>query len=89
MLFSTCGENYYFDLDKLEKEIELVKSSEETTGETQFHLVKYEMIKMMMEVILTESESIDEKLGPNNSELTIPFKISFNTLRVKNIINKL
>ena len=89
MLFSTFGENYYFDLDKLEKEIELIKSSEETTGETQFHLVKYEMIKMMMEVILTESEPIDEKLGPNNSELTIPFKISFNTLRVKNIINKL
>ena len=89
MLFNTFGENYYFDLDKLEKEIELVKQSEETTGETQFHLVKYEMIKMMMEVILTESESIDEKLGPNNSELTIPFKISFNTLRVKNIINKL
>ena len=69
MLFNTFGENYYFDLDKLEKEIELVKSSEETTGETQFHLVKYEMIKMMMEVILTESESIDEKLGPNREKI--------------------
>ena len=85
MLFSTFGDNYYFDLDKLEKEIEL----DVATGETQFHLVKYEMIKMMVETILTESESVDEKLGPNNSELTIPFKISFNTLRVKNIINKI
>jgi hypothetical protein len=47
------------------------------------------MIKMMVETILTESESVDEKLGPTNSELTIPFKISFNTLRVKNIINKI
>ena len=60
-----------------------------TTGDTQFHLVKYEMIKMMIETIITESESVDEKLGTNNSELTIPFKIAFNTLRVKNIINKL
>jgi hypothetical protein len=85
MLFNTFGENYYIDLDKLEKEIELEKS----TGETQFNLIKYEMIKMMIETIITESESVDEKLGPNNSELTIPFKISFNTLRVKNIINKL
>ena len=85
MLFKTFGENYYIDLDKLEKEIELSSS----TGETQFHLVKYEMIKMMVETIMTEPESIDEKLGPSSSELTIPFKISFNTLRVKNIINKL
>lgn len=85
MLFNTFGENYYIDLDKLEKEIELNPS----TGETQFHLVKYEMIKMMVETIITETESVDEKLGPNNSELTIPFKIAFNTLRVKNIINKL
>lgn len=85
MLFNTFGENYYIDLDKLEKEIELTG----TSGETQVHLVKYEMIKMMLETIMTEAESVDEKLGPNNSELTIPFKISFNTLRVKNIINKL
>jgi len=85
MLFKTFGENYYIDLDKLEKEIELATS----TGETQFHLVKYEMIKMMIETIMTEPESIDEKLGPSSSELTIPFKISFNTLRVKNIINTL
>ncbi len=87
MLFTTYGENYYIDLDKLEKEIEL--DDVDSTGETKFHLVKYEMIKMMVEVIMTESESVDEKLGPNSSELTIPFKIAFNTLRVRNIINKL
>lgn len=87
MLFNTFGENYYIDLDKIESEIEI--DVDETTGETKFHLVKYEMIKMMVEIIMTESESVDEKLGPSNSELTIPFKIAFNTLRVKNIINKL
>lgn len=85
MLFSLFGENYYIDLDKVEKEVEIAGSS----GESQIHLVKYEMIKMMVETILTESEPVDEKLGPSNSELTIPFKISFNSLRVKNIINKI
>jgi len=52
-------------------------------------LVKYELFKMMLETILTENEPVDEKLGSNNSELTLPFKLSFNTLRVKNIINKI
>jgi hypothetical protein len=85
MLFSLFGENYYIDLDKVEKEVEMTSSS----GESQIHLVKYEMVKMMVDTILTEIEPVDEKLGPNNSELTIPFKISFNSLRVKNIINKI
>jgi len=85
MLFNVFGENYYIDLDKLEKEIELTN----VTGDTQYHLVKYELFKMMLETILTENEPVDEKLGSNNSELTLPFKISFNTLRVKNIINKI
>ena len=73
MLFSLFGENYYIDLDKVEKEVEMTSSS----GESQIHLVKYEMVKMMVDTILTEIEPVDEKLGPNNSELTIPFKISF------------
>jgi hypothetical protein len=85
MLFNVFGENYYIDLDKLEKEIELTN----VTGDTQYHLVKYELFKMMLETILTENEPVDEKLGSNNSELTLPFKLSFNTLRVKNIINKI
>lgn len=85
MLFNVFGENYYIDLDKLEKEIELTN----VTGDTQYHLVKYELFKMMLETILTENEPVDEKLGLNNSELTLPFKLSFNTLRVKNIINKI
>jgi hypothetical protein len=85
MLFSLFGENYYIDLDKIEKEVAMTNLS----GESQIHLVKYEMIKMMVDTILTEVEPIDEKLGPTNSEITIPFKISFNSLRVKNIINKI
>jgi ferredoxin-fold anticodon binding domain-containing protein len=45
MLFSLFGENYYIDLDKVEKEVEMTNSS----GESQIHLVKYEMVKMMVD----------------------------------------
>jgi hypothetical protein len=85
MLFNIFGENYYIDIDKVEKEVEMANSS----GESQIHLVKYELIKTMIEVLITESEPVDEKMGPTNSELTIPFKISFNSLVMKNIINKI
>jgi hypothetical protein len=37
---------------------------------------------------MTESEIIDEKLGFKNNEISIPFKIAFNTLLVNKIINK-
>jgi hypothetical protein len=85
MLFNIFGENYYIDIDKVEKEVEMANSS----GESQIHLVKYELIKIMIEVLITESEPVDEKMGPTTSELTIPFKISFNSLVMKNIINKI
>jgi len=85
MLFNIFGENYYIDINKVEKEVEMSNLS----GESQIHLVKYELIKTMIEVLITESEPVDEKMGPTNSELTIPFKISFNSLVMKNIINKI
>ena len=84
-MFKIFGENYYIDLDKIDKEVEL----KTTSGESQIHLVKYEMIKNMVETILTEDEEVDEKMGMNSNEVSIPFKLSFNTLLIKNIINKL
>jgi hypothetical protein len=51
-------------------------------------VVKYDMLKVMIEVLMTESEEVDEKLGPKSSELSIPFKLAFNTLINKQIINK-
>jgi hypothetical protein len=84
-MFNILGEIYYIDLDKIENEVELVG----TSGESQIHLVKYEMIKNMVETILTENEVVDEKMGFKTNEVTLPFKISFNTLLMKKIINKL
>ena len=53
------------------------------------NVVKYEAVKMMMEVIMTEDEEIDETLGlKSGGGLTIPFKIAFNSLLNKKLINK-
>ena len=84
-MFKLFGENYYFDIDKIEKEVEL----HITTGESQIHLVKYEMIKHMVETVLTEDDIVDETMGMKSKEVSLPFKISFNSLLMKNIINKL
>jgi hypothetical protein len=84
-MFKLFNENYYIDLDKIDKEVELKSAS----GESQIHLVKYEMIKNMVETILTEDGEIDENMGMKSNEVSIPFKLSFNSLLMKNIINKL
>ncbi len=57
-------------------------------AETQVNLVRYEMYKTMVEILMTESEEVDETLGTKSSNLSIPFKIAFNTLINKKIINK-
>ena len=59
------------------------------SGETQIHLVKYEIVKSMLETVLTESNEVDENLGMKSNELSIPFKIAFNTLLMNKIINKI
>jgi len=83
-MIKILNENYYIDLDVLDKQLQI----ENPSGETQIHIVKYEVVKMLLDTILAEVEEVDEKLGPNNSDLTIPFKLSFNTLLVNKIINK-
>jgi len=84
-MLTILGQNYYVDLDKLDQELQITGVS----GDTQIHLVKYEVVKMMIDTVLTEVENVDENMGFKSSELTIPFKLAFNTLMFKNIINKI
>ena len=47
------------------------------------------MVKTLTDVILSESEDIDEKLGGKASgHLTIPFKLAWNTMLVNKLIEK-
>jgi hypothetical protein len=84
-MFQIFNEHYYIDLDKLEEYTQFTGES----GETNIHLVKYETVKTMIDVMLSEENEVDENLGMKTTELTIPFKIAFNTLLMKQIINKI
>jgi hypothetical protein len=85
-MLKILNEHYYVDLDRLEQYVNIPQ----TTGDSENHIsvVKYDMIKVMMEVLLTEDDLVDEALGEKSNELTIPFKLAFNTLLNKKIINK-
>lgn len=89
-MLAILNEYYYLDLDKMEELVNLPTSSDGESGNTEQHIsiLKYDMLKIMVDVLLSESEEVDEKLGPKSSELSIPFKLAFNTLINKKIINK-
>ncbi len=80
------NEYYYVDMDAIEEfvNLEIIPMSG-GSNEQQIKYVKYEMLKMMMEVLMTEREDIDENLG-HKSSVTIPFKLAFNTLLNEQII---
>lgn len=87
------GESYYFDVDELETQVSLTNSkliplSGDTETE-QISVTRYETFKLLMEIVLSEREGIDDSLGIHSAkELSIPFKISFNTLLLNKIIKK-
>jgi hypothetical protein len=85
-MIKILNENYYIDLDKIEEAVNLPPLS--GSSEQHISVVKYDMIKLMVDVIMSETEEVDETLGQKSSELTIPFKLAFNTLLNKKIINK-
>ena len=89
-MLSILNEYYYLDLDKMEELVNLPTPTDGESGSTEQHIsiLKYDMLKIMVDVLLSESEEVDEKLGPKSSELSIPFKLAFNTLINKKIINK-
>ena len=101
-MFKIFSENYYIDIDAIDEYVqftaEIPNDDNEISGEgdvvelkeeKQIHLVKYELIKNLLETILTESNEVDEDLGMKSNEVTIPFKIAFNSLLIKKIINKI
>jgi hypothetical protein len=89
-MFKIFNEEYFLDLDKIEDYIKISKdeiSSGVTEGQT-ISIVKYETIKLMLEIVMDEPEPIDESLGAKGSDISIPFKLAFNTLLNKKIITK-
>lgn len=86
------GEHYFIDLDEIEKYLDMeyttvANSSGET--ETKINLIKFEMVKLLLDVVLSEDVALDDKLGLKSSsnDLSIPFKLAFNSLLNKKLIN--
>jgi hypothetical protein len=77
------GNEYYLDIDRLDKYITVP-----STGDTEQHvsMVKFEAIKLMIETIMSTEEQIDEAMGLKNANISIPFKIAFNTLKKHKIL---
>jgi hypothetical protein len=92
-MINVLGENYYIDLDVVEQYLDMSdKETPETlSGETsdmKINVIKFEMVKMLLETVLTEHETVDDKLGlKSSSNTSIPFRIAFNSLLNKKLIN--
>ena len=85
-MLKILGQEYFLDLDKIEGYINIPNPS--GGSENHISVIKYEMVKMMIEILITEHENIDESLGEKSSEISIPFKIAFNTLQNKQLLTK-
>lgn len=88
-MINILGQNYYIDLDEVENYLEIQEDTE-ISGDTEskVNLIKFELVKMLLETILSEGDEEDERLGLKNSNKTsIPFKLAFNTLLNKKLIN--
>lgn len=87
-MFKIMNEHYFLDLDEIDNYIQY-KTAENTSGNGEYHIsvVKYETIKLMLEVLMDEHEEVDETLGSKGANhLSVPFKIAFNTLLSKKLI---
>ena len=73
------NEHYFIDIDEIDKFIQ-IKPSESYTGETgenHISIVKYETVKLMLEIIMDEQEDVDDVLGTKGTNnLSIPFKLN-------------
>ncbi len=90
-MLKILNENYFVDLDELEKYLDISDAGSESSSgftEMKVNIVKLEIVKMLMEVVLSENEEIDDKLGlKSTNNLSVPFKLAFNSLLNKKLIN--
>ena len=88
------GSYYIIDLHELSRfvgfTLETIKEgTNEKIDEKQIDISKYEMAKLMVEVIFTNNEVVDNKMGMAGlNDLSIPYKLAFNSLLYHNILKE-
>ena len=86
-MLEIMNEHYFIDMDEIDKYVMIVETMSAITGEHHINIVRYETIKLMLEVVMDGGEEIDESLGSKSAKhLSIPFRLAFNTLLNKKII---
>ena len=92
-MIPVLGENYFIDLDEIEKYLDM-SDVEDTkpeiepgSNEMRINIVKFEMVKMLLETVLSEQDFEDEKLGLKSKKTSLPFGLAFNSLLNKKLIN--
>ena len=92
-MINIFGDMYYIDFSKIEELIHISTApseDEEGKEDMTINIVTFDIVKMMLEVILTERDEVDENLGIRSADkLSLPFKFAFNTLIRYNIIKSL
>lgn len=75
--------------EKVESEETQEIVHEESYGQ-MIDITKWELTKAMIETVLSEQGEVDESMGFSKleSQLSIPFRISFNTLLINKILKK-
>ena len=88
-MIEVMGENYYIDLDEIEKYVDMTDPIEFSgSSEMKINIIKYEMVKLLVEVVLAEDLEPMDTLGLKKSKMnaTVTFKLAFNSLLNKKII---
>jgi hypothetical protein len=89
-MMDVFGETYHLNLDTIDEFVNLPKDA--VSGDTEVQhisILKYEMVKLLLEVVLSESEEVDDKLGYKGSNnLPLPFKLAWNTMLKNKFIEK-
>jgi hypothetical protein len=85
-MLKIMNEHYFLDIDEIDKYIQ-IEPTTGSTGENHVSIIKYETVKLMLEILMDEREEIDETLGSKGAtSLSIPFKLAFNTLISKKLL---
>tara|TARA_R100001594_G_scaffold148432_2_gene203634 strand:+ start:304 stop:627 length:324 start_codon:yes stop_codon:yes gene_type:complete len=84
-----AGATLYVDIEEILEAVMYVKDLDEK-DDIHLNAPKYELIRLLLEIILSENESVDDSLGVRSlKNSTIPFKLALNTLINYNIIKEI
>ena len=92
---SIAGAHFYVDFEEFETLIRISeqKKTKDKDGNPvegyKINAPRYEILRMMIDTLLTSVEELDEDMGSYSlKNLTIPFKLAFNTLSHYKIIKE-